>query len=85
MPINDQLLEILCCPKTKVRVKMAPEETVARANAAIAEGKVKHEDGSAVEEALQEALITEDSKTLYRIHDDIPVMLVEQGIPADQF
>ena len=31
-------------------------------------------------ETLQEGLITVDKKTVYRIDDDIPVMLIEMGI-----
>lgn len=84
MPINDQLIEILCCPKTKVRVKAADQTLVEKVNAGIAEKAVKQEDGTVVEEPLQEALVTEDGARLYRIHDNIPVMLVEQGIPLDQ-
>jgi uncharacterized protein YbaR (Trm112 family) len=28
--------------------------------------------------------LTEDGKTVYRIDDSIPVMLVDQGIPTEQ-
>ena len=45
---------------------------------------MKYYDGSAVEEPLQEGLITEDDETVYRIEDGIPVMLVEQGIQMEQ-
>ena len=84
MPISDQLLEILCCPKTKAAVKMLSEDELRKFNDLIAEGKLKFEDGTAVEEPLQEALITVDGATLYRIDDNIPVMLIERGIAADQ-
>jgi len=53
-------------------------------NERIAQGGVKYYDGSAVEEPLQEGLITEDDETVYRIQDGIPVMLVEQGIQMEQ-
>ena len=35
-----------------------------------------------VETPLQEGLITTDNETIYRIDDNIPVMLVDQGIPG---
>jgi uncharacterized protein YbaR (Trm112 family) len=41
-------------------------------------------DGSPVEAPLDEALITEDGRMLYRVSDGIPVMLEEQGISAKQ-
>jgi uncharacterized protein YbaR (Trm112 family) len=37
-----------------------------------------------IAEPLQEALITESSRTIYRVDDGIPVMLEEQGINTDQ-
>ena len=47
-------------------------------------GAITYVDGSPVQEALDEALITEDGRTLYRVSDGIPVMLEEQGISAKQ-
>ena len=84
MPISEQLLEILCCPKSKTPVKVLGEEELKKFNEAITAGTLVYEDGSQVEKPLQEALITTDGKTLYRIDDSIPVMLVERGIAADQ-
>jgi uncharacterized protein YbaR (Trm112 family) len=45
---------------------------------------VKYVDGASVEEPLDEGLITEDGKTIYRVNDGIPIMLEEQGITANQ-
>ncbi len=84
MPIDKELLEILCCPRTKVPVRMVPADQLAKLNERIAAGAVKYYDNNAVEKPLQEGLITDDGETVYRIDDGIPVMLVEQGIPARQ-
>ncbi len=84
MPISNELLEILCCPKSKVAVKMVPEADLTAMNARIEQGGINYEDGTAVDKPLQEALITEDGKTLYRVDDNIPVMLIERGIVAEQ-
>ena len=83
MPISDDLLQILCCPRTKVPVRMLPQDQLDKLNEKIAKGAVKYFDGSAVEKPLQEGLITEDEQVIYRIDDDIPVMLVDQGILTD--
>ena len=80
MPISQDLLEILCCPRTKVPVQMAPAEQLARLNERIQAGGVKYHDGSDVDKPLDEGLVTEDGETTYRIDDGIPVMLVDQGI-----
>lgn len=84
MPIAQDLLDILCCPTTKVPVLMLPEDKLAELNAAIGKGQVKRADGTPVEEPLKEGLITEDGKTVYRIDDNIPIMLADEAIPMDQ-
>ena len=43
-----------------------------------------YDHGAAVKKPLSEALITRDRKTIYRVDEGIPVMLIEQGIPAEQ-
>ena len=53
-------------------------------NAAIAAGEVKYIDGRTVEQALQEALITEDNKVIYPIEDSIPILLEDKGIGTTQ-
>ncbi len=82
--IDRELLEILCCPKTKVPVEMLSEDKLKAVNDRIGRGKVKTVDGSKVDKPLDAGLITEDGKTIYRIDDDIPIMLIDEGIPADQ-
>ncbi len=82
--IDRELLEILCCPKTKVPVEMLSEDKLKAVNDRIGRGDVKTVDGSKVDKPLDAGLITEDGKTIYRIDDDIPIMLIDEGIPADQ-
>ncbi len=84
MPIHRELLEILCCPQSKVPVEMMSEEQVSRLNALIEAGKVAYAGGGAIEKPFSEGLITTDGRTIYRIDDDIPVMLIEQSIAADR-
>ena len=85
MPISADLLEILCCPETKVPVEMLSADKLAALNARVSAGEAAYADGGKVEKPLQEGLITTDGKTVYRIDDDIPVMLVDKGIPTRQF
>ena len=84
MSIKKDLLSILCCPVTKVPVEILPSDKLARLNSLIKKGSLKTVDGGKVEQAITEALITTDGKTIYRIDEDIPVMLADLGIPADQ-
>jgi uncharacterized protein YbaR (Trm112 family) len=84
MSIDGKLLEILCCPVTKSPVNRLSAEKLGRLNELIKNGEIHYVDGSAVETPLQEGLITESNKTIYRVDDGIPVMLAEQGINTDQ-
>jgi len=84
MPIDQQLLDILCCPETKVDVQPLSAEDLNKLNEAIKKGSVKNKAGKTVNAVLAEGLITVDRKTVYRIDQDIPVMLIDEGIPLDQ-
>lgn len=84
MAIDQELLDILCCPDTHAVLKVLPEKKIEKMNALIAQGKVKFKDDTPVEQPLQEALVTEDGKTIYRVDDEIPIMLINRGIPTEQ-
>lgn len=84
MPIDRRLMDILCCPATKVSLEPLTRDRLERLNARIGEGRILYVDGSVVEKPLQEGLITQTGTTIYRVDDDIPIMLEERGIPADQ-
>jgi uncharacterized protein len=84
MTIDRRLLDILCCPATKVPVRLLDKATLAELNRVISEGKVVFREGSVVKAPLQEALITDDKRTVYAIEDSIPIMLEPQGIATEQ-
>ncbi|MCW8962492.1 MAG: Trm112 family protein [Gammaproteobacteria bacterium] len=85
MSIDGKLLEILCCPVTKSPVIKLTASQLKNLNEEISKGEVHLVSGEVITEPLQEGLITESSKTIYRVDDGIPVMLEEQGINTDQF
>ena len=82
--MDQELLQILCCPQTKVPVELLSSPELEKLNRAIAEGKIKQIDGATLKKPVTEALITRDRKTIYRVDDGIPIMLIEQGISAAQ-
>jgi uncharacterized protein YbaR (Trm112 family) len=85
MSVDPRLLEILCCPVSKVPVVRLGKQQLAALNAAIAQGGVLNVSGHAVSEAFTEGLITQDGKVIYRVDDGIPVMLPDEGIGTTQF
>ena len=84
MPLDDKLLELLCCPTTKVAVKLLPKDKLDKLNELIKQGQVKFEEGSPVENPVEQALITEDNKTIYLVESDIPIMLADKAVATDQ-
>jgi uncharacterized protein YbaR (Trm112 family) len=84
MPIDGKLLEILCCPVSKTPLTRLQAKRLRRLNEAISAGNVQYVRGAAVEQPLQEALITEDSKVIYPVIDEIPILLEERAIGTTQ-
>ena len=84
MPIDRKLLEILRCPVTKQQVFPLTKQQLAAINQAIAAGNLAHADGSAIDNPLEEGLVTENKNRVYRIEQDIPVMLEDESILTDQ-
>ena len=81
--IDQELLAILCCPETKQDVVIANDALIARLNDRIAKRELKNKAGQPVSEKLDGGLIRADKKILYPIREDIPVMLIEEGIPIE--
>ena len=82
--MDRKLLDILVCPATRQPLAMLEAAGLEALNRAIAAGGVKRNDDAAQSDALREALVTRDRKTVYRVDDGIPVLLVEDGIATAQ-
>lgn len=80
--MDRKLLDLLVCPATRQPLALLDKPGLEALNAAIAAGGVIRADGALQTEPVHEALITRDRKTLYRIDDGIPVLLIEEAIPA---
>ena len=84
MPVDAKLLEILCCPVSKIPLTLLLPQRLEKLNAAITAGGVKYVDGKPVEKELREALVTEDLKVIYPVEDSIPILLEDKGIGTTQ-
>jgi uncharacterized protein YbaR (Trm112 family) len=85
MAIDRRLLEILCCPVSRRPLRLLGKEQQRWLNDAIAGGSVQDVNGRPVTAAFEAGLITDDAKVIYRVDDDIPVLLPEDGIGTTQF
>jgi uncharacterized protein YbaR (Trm112 family) len=82
--MDRKLLDLLVCPTTRQPLQLLDSRGLQALNTAIASGGIVRGDGSAQAEPLQEALVTRDRKTVYRIDDGIPVLLAEDAIATAQ-
>jgi uncharacterized protein len=82
--IAPELLAILCCPETKQEVSVLPSSVVERLNLRIAKGELKTKDGRSVTEKIDGGLLRKDQTVVYPIRDQIPIMLIEEGILLEE-
>ncbi|MDQ3057677.1 MAG: Trm112 family protein [Pseudomonadota bacterium] len=82
--MDRKLLDILVCPATRQPLARLDKRGLDALNRAIADASVKRVDGTAQADAIREGLLTRDGKTVYRIDDGIPVLLIEEGIATSQ-
>ena len=82
--MDEKLLEIMCCPETHQRLAKAGTELVDDLNKRIQAGTLVDRVDEKVAELIDGCLIREDGKILFPIRQDIPVMLIDQGIPIGQ-
>jgi uncharacterized protein YbaR (Trm112 family) len=79
LAVDPELLEILVCPKTKgaLEVVALPEST----RAELVEKYREHFRDE--EPEVHEGLLSRDAALVYPIVSDIPIMLVDEALPAD--
>ena len=58
---------------------------VKKINQRITEGTLKNRAGNKITEPIDEGLVRQDKKFLYPIREDIPIMLIDEAIPFDDF
>ena len=80
MSVDPELLEILVCPKSRGKLEMVPlPAEVARRVAAKYREHFRDE-----EPVVTEALYCAESRLVYPIVSDIPVLLVDEALDASE-
>ncbi len=78
--ISQDLLAILCCPETKQDIRLLEPNLVEQLNRRIEKGELKTKGGQPVSEKIDGGLLRNDEVVVYPIRDQIPIMLIEEGI-----
>lgn len=83
--VDTELLKMLVCPETHQPLREADPALLAKLNEAIRAGQLKNRSGAPVTETLTEALLREDGQVLYPVREEIPILLVDEGISLEGF
>ena len=78
MPLDPELLEILVCPKTKGELEVVelPEDV----RRSLVEKYREHFRDE--EPVVEQGLYCAESKLVYPVVSDIPIMLIDEALPA---
>jgi uncharacterized protein YbaR (Trm112 family) len=82
--IAKDLLTILCCPETKQDIRLLDPNVVEQLNLRIEKGELKTKGGQLVTETIDGGLLRNDGTVVYPIRDQIPIMLIEEGILVEK-
>ncbi len=82
--IAQDLLAILCCPETKQDIRLLEPTVVDQLNQRIVNGELKTRGGQPVTEKIDGGLLRKDETVVYPIRDQIPIMLIEEGILVEK-
>ncbi len=80
-PFDLELLDILCCPETHQKLQLAAPPILERLNQQVATGRLHNRAGRVLDEKVTAALVRADGKYLYPMHQNIPILLVDEAIP----
>ena len=82
--MDKKLLDIVCCPLTKLPLEILDSERLTRLNAAIAAGSVANRGSQGVQDPFPSALVTRDGRLAYPVRDGIPILLEEESVDLQQ-
>lgn len=83
--LDAEFLAMVRCPEDHTKLALVDSATVARLNDAVDARRLKTRSGQLIDKRLDGALIREDRRVLYPIIDQIPILLIDEAIPSEEF
>ncbi len=74
--VAKELLDLLCCPETHQPLRAATAEELAAVN----RPGVLNRAGQGPQQVVPDGLVREDGAIFYPVWDNIPCLLIEEGI-----
>jgi len=81
--LDADFLAALVCPENREPLSVLDKGALTKLNTAISKGQVKNRAGEVVKRPLDHGLRRADGKVVYPVWDDIPNLLVDEGLPTD--
>jgi uncharacterized protein YbaR (Trm112 family) len=78
--IAESFLKLLCCPEDLSPLTNADGPLAERLNAAIQRREIRNRAGKLLENPADGFLVRADGKIAYPIVDNIPLLLIDEGI-----
>lgn len=78
--IAERFLKLLVCPETRTPLTNADPALVNKLNGAVARRQLKNKGGRVLESPLDGALVRTDGKVAYPVVDNIPMLLIDEGV-----
>ncbi len=82
--LDSELLNILRCPQTGLRLEIGDQQLVSQINQWIDARKLRDASGGLIEEPLEGLLVTTDHSTAHAIRHGIPTLIPGESIPLSQ-
>ena len=82
MGLDPAIVKCLCCPETHQSLALADAALIGKLNDQFLAGKLRNRAGQPLASRLDGGLLRQDGKFLYPIHENLPVLLVDEAIPV---
>jgi uncharacterized protein YbaR (Trm112 family) len=80
MVLDPDFISILVCPESGAKLQVASPRLIAKLNDEVSTGRLTTRSGTTVAQPLTTALVTDDGRRVFQVHDEIPNLLMDDAI-----